>query len=153
MQCKKSGKPCTLARFEPTIFCSDGEDRPLNSRPFFRQAARVRHPDVRRLRPPCPVRHPGPRRSLHSGLTYMHLMTSLGTWWRHLGTLMTSLGICFNFNYKIEPLTFVENDVAGLPAGIFAYQKYQFGNVFEGLGNVGIFYSLLVYFLAKSYIK
>jgi hypothetical protein len=38
----------------------------------------------------------------------------------------------------------------GLPEGIFSYQNYQFGKVFESLGmeNVGIFYGQLVYFMA-----
>jgi hypothetical protein len=43
---------------------------------------------------------------------------------------------------------------AGLPDGIFAYQKSNFGNILEGLGmdNVGIFYCHLVYFIAIWYI-
>jgi hypothetical protein len=42
----------------------------------------------------------------------------------------------------------------GLPEGIFAFKKYQFEYILDGLGieNVGIFYGHLVYIMATWYI-
>jgi hypothetical protein len=42
---------------------------------------------------------------------------------------------------------------AGLPDGLFYYQKSQFGYILEGLGmeNVGIFYDHLEYIMAFWY--
>jgi hypothetical protein len=42
---------------------------------------------------------------------------------------------------------------AGLPDGLFLYQKSQLGYILEGLGidNVGIFYDHLEYFTAVRY--
>jgi hypothetical protein len=39
---------------------------------------------------------------------------------------------------------------AGLPDGVFSYQKYQLGDILEGLGmeNSGIFYEHLQYLMA-----
>jgi hypothetical protein len=39
--------------------------------------------------------------------------------------------------------------MSGLPDGIFLYQKYQFGHIFEGIGmeNVGIFCGDSEYFM------
>jgi hypothetical protein len=39
---------------------------------------------------------------------------------------------------------------AGLPDGVFLYQKSQFGHIFEGLGieNIGTFYGHFEYFTA-----
>jgi hypothetical protein len=44
--------------------------------------------------------------------------------------------------------------VSRLPDGKFAYQKYQFGQILEGLGmeNAGIVYGYLAYFVVIWYI-
>jgi hypothetical protein len=42
---------------------------------------------------------------------------------------------------------------AGLPDGLFSYQKSKFGNILEGLGmeKIGVFYDHLEYFTAIWY--
>jgi hypothetical protein len=52
------------------------------------------------------------------------------------------------FRKEILGLESTQKNIAGLPVGIFAYQKFHFGCFLEGLGmeNVGIFYGHLVYF-------
>jgi hypothetical protein len=60
----------------------------------------------------------------------------------------------FLTEHRYLPPRETECAVAGLPDGLFSYQKYQFGYILEGLEieNVCIFYFHFEYFTATRYI-
>jgi hypothetical protein len=60
--------------------------------------------------------------------------------WRHF---------LLSFHLGTMLLTFSFTSIAGLPDGVFSYQKYSFLYIFEGLGKetFGIFHDHLVYFI------